>query len=58
MPAGCEVRDLKIRHECTFVNALVWILVGGLYNPMTTTVTGDVVKVQSRSVSALGPPGR
>ncbi len=43
VPAGGEVRNLKIRHEVTFVNGLVWVLVGGLYNPMTTTVSGDVV---------------
>ncbi len=58
VPPGCEVRNLKIRHECTFVNAVVWILVGGLYNPLTTTVTGDVVRPQGSTVSALGPPGR
>jgi hypothetical protein len=42
---GQEVRNLKIRHEATFLNGLIWVLVGGLYNPMTTTVTGDVVQV-------------
>ncbi|MCD6415801.1 MAG: hypothetical protein J7M08_03790 [Planctomycetes bacterium] len=44
---GCEVRNLKIRHEVTFLNALVWLFVGGIYNPMTTTVSGDVVRVQN-----------
>jgi len=38
------VRNLKIEHECTFVNGLIWVLVGGIYNPMTTVVTGDVVQ--------------
>jgi len=41
---GREVRNLKIQHEVTFINAVVWALVGGIYNPMTTTVTGDVVE--------------
>jgi hypothetical protein len=58
VPAGCEVRDLQIRHEVTFINAVVWLLVGGLYNPMTTTVSGDIVRKQGASVSSLGPPGR
>jgi hypothetical protein len=45
VPPGHEVRNLRIRHEATFVNGLIWALVGGIYNPMTTTVSGDVVKV-------------
>ncbi len=46
VPAGCEVRNLQIRHECTFVNAICWLLVGGIYNPMTMTVSGDIVRKQ------------
>lgn len=42
---GYEVRNLQIRHEASFLNALIWALVGGIYNPMTTTVSGDIVKV-------------
>jgi hypothetical protein len=44
---GYEVRNLQIRHEVTFVNALIWVFVGGIYNPMTTTVSGDIVKVNT-----------
>ena len=45
--AGQEVRNLKIEHKATFVNGLLWVLVGGLYNPMTTIVSGDVVQVRT-----------
>jgi hypothetical protein len=55
VPAGCAVRNLQIRHECTFVNAVVWLLVGGLYNPMTTTVSGDIVRVQTPTAALLTP---
>jgi hypothetical protein len=44
---GHEIRNLTIRHEVTFVNALIWALVGGIYNPMTTIVSGDVVRVDT-----------
>jgi len=50
---GQEVRNLQIRHEVTFLNALCWFLVGGIYNPMTTTISGDVVRVQG---AGGGPP--
>jgi len=58
VPAGCEVRDLTIRHEVTFLNALIWFLVGGIYNPMTTTVSGDIVRVGSAAVMAPAPVAR
>jgi len=45
VPEGCMVTNLEIRHECTPLNAFIWFLVGGIYNPMTTTIEGDVVKV-------------
>ncbi|NLW51482.1 MAG: hypothetical protein GXY85_11675 [Candidatus Brocadiaceae bacterium] len=44
--AGQGVRNLRIRHGVSFTNALMWALVGGIYNPMTTTVSGDVVQVR------------
>jgi len=44
---GQEVRNLQIKHEMTFLNGLVAVFVGGLYNPLTTTVSGDVVQVNA-----------
>ena len=58
VPAGCEVRNLQIRHEMTFVNGIIWVLVGGIYNPMTTTVSGDVVRVGGAPAMAPPAPAR
>lgn len=48
VPPGHEVRNLTIRHERSFVNGLIAELTSGIYGPMTTTISGDVVKVSGR----------
>lgn len=50
--AGQEVRNLEIEHECTFLNGLIWVFVGGIYSPMTTTISGNVVRVESAAGAA------
>ena len=47
VPPDCQVRNLRIRHEMTFINGLVSFIAGlGIfYSPMTTTIEGDIVKV-------------
>ncbi len=49
VPPGHEVRNLKIRHERSFVNGLLTVLTESIYGPMTTTISGDVVKISGRA---------
>ena len=50
VPAGHEVRNLTIKHRVSFVNGLISFVADGYYSPMTTTISGDVVKVSKEAL--------